>query len=183
MRKQAIYSEKFSRVLYSGRKRYKEFKQSCLDLLKSQANYWEQNKELLTKSDYEQRALNTGIMKVAVALYKNAKWAEEFRMSIRFRDCRYKKYLLREKSIYEFYFYSISKRAYRTNCIVIGKRIIFYKRPINIPKGANLIENGRYRYIPQCKDRYRFHLYPFRKPKYSFALMINNHSRLSIVRI
>lgn len=171
-------NRKIAQELFFGRKSFRKFKEMTNTFLQDSSQMWEHLPEPITKEERTQREIIVGIASLGSIYLKRIREAEAYRRSIKFRNCRYKKYFdeKRKLTIYACRFYKIVDNAHKTNYFCItnkssknGFKAELIKTEMNMPKYS--IETGRFRYVPHSFTEFNLFLYPESGNKYGYSFI------------
>lgn len=171
--------------LFFGRKSFRKFKETTNTFLQDSSQMWGDLPQPITKKDKDYREGVVGIASLGSVFLARIREAEAYRKSIKFRNCKYKKYIdvKRKLTIYACQFFKIVENSYKTNyfCITNKKhkgdlKAELVKIDMEIPKHS--IESGRFRYSPHSFTEFNLFLYPKSGKKYGYKFIGKNNANL-----
>ncbi|EKE13628.1 MAG: hypothetical protein ACD_12C00887G0010 [uncultured bacterium] len=171
--------------LFYGRKSFRFLKRGVNSMLQDSSKAWNDLPQPITKKDKEDRELTVGIASLGSVLLARIREAEEYRRSIKFRNCKYKKYIdtVKKRTIFKCKFFKTIDKEYKTNFFCIsnksskkGYRAELIKTKINIKHSC--IEEGRFRFLPRSFTEFNLFLYPKTAIKYGYSFMGKNNEKL-----
>lgn len=178
-------NRKIAQELFFGRKSFREFKKTTNTFLQDSSRMWESLPQPITKKDKEYRESVVGLASLGSVFLARIREAEAYRRSIKFRNCRYKKYVdVNNKIIFSACrFFKIEERTYKTNYFCItnkrsknGFKAELVKTEMNMPKHS--VETGRFRYVPHSFTEFNLFLYPKSGNKYGYSFTGKDNAHL-----
>ena len=176
---------KIQQDLFFGRKSFRKFKETTNTFLQDSSQMWENLPQPITKKDKEDREGVVGIASLGSVFLARIREAEAYRKSIKFRNCKYRKYLdiKRKLTIFACTFFKISESIYKTSYFCItnkkyrgGLKAELIKTEMEIPRKS--IEKGRFRYFPHSFTEFNLFLYPKFEKKYGYKFIGKNNTNL-----
>lgn len=171
--------------LFYGRKSFRFLKRGANSMLQDSSKAWNDLPQPITKKDKEDRELTVGIASLGSVLLARIREAEEYRGSIKFKNCKYKKYIdtIKKRTIFKCKFFKIVNKEYKTNYFCIsyklsnkGYRAELIKTKINIDRP--IIEEGRFRFLPHSFTEFNLFLYPKTGIKYGYSFKGKSNEKL-----
>lgn len=178
-------NRKIAQDLFFGRKNFRKFKEMTNTFLQDSSQMWKNLPEPSTKEEREQREIIVGIASLGSIYLKRIREAETYRKSIKFRNCRYKKYIDEKNKITIFAcrFFKIVDKLYKTNYFCItnkknkkGLKAELIKTEIKTPNRS--VETGRFRFSPHSFSEFNLFLYPKSGHKYAYTFFGNDNAHL-----
>lgn len=178
-------NRKIRQDLFFGRKNFRKFKEMTNSFLQHSSQAWDKLPQPITKEDKDQREIVVGLASLGSLYLSRIREAEAYRKSIKFRNCKYKKYVdtKRKVTIYACTFFKIVENAYKTNYFCItnkkyrgGLKAELIKTDMGLPK--QYIERGRFRYSPRSFTEFNLFLYPKSGNKYGYTFIGKDNEHL-----
>jgi hypothetical protein len=113
--------KKLQQDLFFGKKSFRKFKETTNTFLQDSSRMWDNLPQPITKKDKEYREGVVGIASLGSVFLARVREAEAYRKSIKFRNCKYKKYIdtKQKETIYSCKFFKIIENTYKTNYFCI----------------------------------------------------------------
>lgn len=171
--------------LFFGRKSFRKFKETTNTFLQDSSQMWDNLPQPITKKDKDYREGVVGIASLGSVFLARIREAEAYRRSIKFRNCRYKKYLDEKNKtiIFACRFFKIVDKSYKTNYFCItnkknkkGLKAELAKTEIKTPNRS--VEIGRFRFSPHSFSEFNLFLYPKSGYKYAYKFVGNDNTHL-----
>lgn len=179
---------KFQKDLFYGRKSFRFLKEVTNRWLQDASEAWQNMPKPITKKDKETRELIVGLGSLGSVFLKRIREAEAYRKSIKFRNCRYKKYEDQTKRIiFKCSFLKLSENSYKTNYLILRQsnkgrfstQLIKNKIEIN----SQVIEEGRFKFLPHFFDEFNIFFYPNNGLRYGYKFKGKSNDALKAIKI
>lgn len=179
---------KFQKDLFYGRKSFRFLKEVTNRWLQGASEAWPNMPKPITKKDKETRELIVGLGSLGSVFLNKIKEAELYRKSIKFRNCRYKKYEDKTKRIiFECSFLKLSENSNKTNYFILlqsnkskfSAQLIKNKIEINL----QVIEEGRFKFLPHFFDEFNVFFYPNNGLRYGYNFTGKSNDALKVEKI
>lgn len=178
-------NRRIAQDLFFGRKSFRKFKEMTNTFLQDSSQMWDNLPEPTTREERTRREIIVGIASLGSVYLKKIREAEAYRRSIKFRNCRYNKYVdeKNKTTIIACRFFKIVDNAYKTNYFCItnkknkkGLKTELIKTEIITPSCS--IESGRFRYVPHSFTEFNLFLYPKSGNKYGYSFAGKDNAHL-----
>ena len=182
---------KIQKDLFFGRKSFRTLKTVCNTLLQNSSKIWQTLPKPVTKKDFEERKFVLDNIDLATTMYRAIKNGLEYRNRIKFRNCRYKKYVdsKNKKIIFKCSFYKIIEKQNKINYFVlylkdkrkkgIKAELIKTRLTFQLP----VVEKGRFRYSPILLNEFNMFFYPENSIRYGYTFKGDTNKSLIASKI
>jgi hypothetical protein len=184
-------ARKLQKDLFFGRKSFRTLKIVCNNLLQNSSQIWQSLPKPVTKKDFEEREFVLKHIELAIIMYSAIKNGMEYRNRIKFRNCRYKKYVdsKNKKIIFKCSFYKIIEKQNKINYFVlylkdkrkkgIKAELIKTRLTFQLP----VVEKGRFRYSPILLNEFNMFFYPKNDIRYGYVFKGDSNKSLTATKI
>jgi hypothetical protein len=168
-----------TQVLYFGKKRYRNVKGLISKLIHDMGEAWPSLEEpVKNEVEDKNRKLLIDMAQIGPVFLQRIREAEEYRASLKFRNCHYKKFVdqKNKKIIFVLTFYSLSKKCDRVNYDVISTKEktergfpaeLITDREIEV--SGDLVEEGKFRYVQNSLYKFTMFMSPTNGKKYKYS--------------